>query len=71
MFNTNDEVEILQTTKIQQLNRWDYDLELFALKSKEEIKELSEIFNLPGEKIPVIVERKPPTCYECGRNGKS
>lgn len=51
IFNTSELVEIHQAKKTEQLNRWDFVLELLVLISEEEIMKLPETINLPGEKI--------------------
>lgn len=45
--NTKEEINIVQATKTQQLNWWDYGVELCIITTEEYLKKLTEEKELP------------------------
>lgn len=58
--------ETVQSTKVQALNWGRFSLELFLGFLEEDMMQVSEIIELPGEKkLHMMLDGRPPTCYEC------
>lgn len=65
------EIRVLQAIRIKQINWCGYGLEMIVQSTQSDLNEIAEAINLPEEaKSVVLVERTPPKCYSCGKEGK-
>lgn len=67
---TGADTGIISTSKTQQLNGWEFGLEIYLLVSEECWKKIQTLITIGNRRsLYVILEGRPAICHWCNRKG--
>uniref|UniRef100_A0A0L8HJ83 Uncharacterized protein n=1 Tax=Octopus bimaculoides TaxID=37653 RepID=A0A0L8HJ83_OCTBM len=71
VFPEREDVRIIMISRTQKINCWGYGLNVLFIASQKVYSDIPETLELPNEdKMDIMLEGRPPKCYECGKRDR-